>query len=164
MFDTGSSFSFLTFFDLSSKVLGSIFGNNLIATGSRNSMNGMTMNTRNGTSRNKSEAVRRNCRYMMNIIIIKALLSKHFLLLIIILKYIYIGMKGSKELAKNLVQISDSKIEIGGFKIRNKFRFCQKGSVDFEFKTLFQQIQSPLRCNRSAYSRRPSTGYEIYKI
>ena len=50
-----------TFLDLSSKVLGSILGKSLIATGSRNSMNGMIKNTVKGTSRKRSATVLRNC-------------------------------------------------------------------------------------------------------
>ena len=50
----------LTTLDLSSKVLGSMLGKSLIATGKRNSMNGTIRNTEKGTNRNKSAAVRRN--------------------------------------------------------------------------------------------------------
>lgn len=49
-----------TFLDLSSNVLGSIFGKSLTATGSMNSINGISKNTKNGTKRKMSEAVRRN--------------------------------------------------------------------------------------------------------
>ena len=49
-----------TFLDLSSNVLGSIFGKSLMATGSMNSMNGISRNTKNGTNRKMSAAVRRN--------------------------------------------------------------------------------------------------------
>ena len=49
-----------TFFDLSSNVLGSMFGKSFIATGNINSINGISKNTKNGTKRNISEAVRRN--------------------------------------------------------------------------------------------------------
>ena len=41
-------------------MLGSIFGNNLTATGSRNSMKGMIRNTTNGTSLKRSATVLRN--------------------------------------------------------------------------------------------------------
>ena len=51
---------FPTFFDLSSNVLGSMFGKSFIATGNINSINGISKNTRNGTKRNISETVRRN--------------------------------------------------------------------------------------------------------
>jgi len=50
----------LTFFDLSSKVLGNILGKTLTTTGRRNSMKGTTINTRNGTSLNRSATVRKN--------------------------------------------------------------------------------------------------------
>ena len=49
-----------TFLDLSSNVLGSIFGKSLTATGNMNSINGISKNTKNGTKRKMSEAVRRN--------------------------------------------------------------------------------------------------------
>jgi len=51
---------FPTFFDLSSNVLGSMFGKSFMTTGSINSINGISKNTRNGTKRNISETVRRN--------------------------------------------------------------------------------------------------------
>ncbi len=46
------------------KVEGRALGNNHTYTGNRNSMNGITTNTENGTTRNMSPNVRRNFMYM----------------------------------------------------------------------------------------------------
>lgn len=50
----------LTFLDFVSNVEGSILGNNLRATGSKNSINGTTRKTRKGTKRKRSAHIRRN--------------------------------------------------------------------------------------------------------
>lgn len=57
-----ASQSKLTAANLSSKVDGSMLGNNLSATGSNNSMNGTMTNTANGMSRRMSVVVRLSCR------------------------------------------------------------------------------------------------------
>ena len=57
-----------TSLSFSMKVLGSMLGNSLRATGSRNSMNGTMTNTRNGTRRNRSAVVRTSWKKTLAII------------------------------------------------------------------------------------------------